>query len=380
MLKALPAHLRKKLAERKRNNAFRSLDAPAKAIDFSSNDYLGFSKASRIEERTKQLLKDYPLQNGATGSRLISGNHPLYGKTERFLKDFHEEEAALIFNSGFDANLGFFSSIPQRNDLIFYDEFAHASIREGIAMSAAKSYKFLHNDLIDLKKKIDRLRKNTSTIYVVTESVFSMDGDSPDLNTLANFCQKNGFFLVIDEAHALGVFGKHGQGLLQDLQLQDKVFARIVTFGKALGAHGAAVLGSKDLCYYLINFARSFIYTTALPPHSIATILAAYQELENTSQIQELQQKIHFFKQQITANNLQAFFTESDSAIQSCILSGNQRVKEISSALMENNFWVKAIVSPTVPKGKERLRFCLHAFNSEEKIKEVLKIITNLKS
>ena len=390
----LPLKLTKSIDIRKRQNAIRKLGSKKDLIDFSSNDYLGFSDLKQIYYSAERNLTDFNLMiNGATGSRLLSGNHQLFSPAEDFIANFHSAESALIFNSGFDANIGFFSSVPQRGDLIFYDELAHASIRDGISMSRAKAYKFKHNDIEDLRGHIERSRNknNESEIYIVTESVFSMDGDIPDLRTLAEFAEKQHCFLVIDEAHATGVFGSDGAGMLQELGSQDKVFARIITFGKALGCHGAAILGSSALKEYLVNFAQSFIYTTALPPHSVATILASYQYLKNKpelaeinpehvegSEIKKLKQNIEFFKAEVVANKLQSFFTESNSAIQSCIIPGNEKVKNTASKLEAEGYNVKPILSPTVPKGKERLRFCLHSFNSKEEISGVLKILVKL--
>jgi len=390
----LPLKLKKNIDIRKQQNAIRSLGSKKDLIDFSSNDYLGFSDLKQIYFTAEKILTDFNLmRNGATGSRLLSGNHRLFSPTEDFIANFHSAESALIFNSGYDANIGFFSSVPQRGDLIFYDELAHASIRDGISMSRAKAYKFKHNDIADLRGHIERNRNinNDSEIYIVTESVFSMDGDIPDLRPLAEFAEKQHCFLVIDEAHATGVFGSDGAGLVQELGIQDKVFARIITFGKALGCHGAAILGSTTLKEYLINFARSFIYTTALPPHSVATIMASYQYLKNKPELAEvdpenvegpeikkLKQNIEFFKTEIVTNKLQSFFTESNSAIQSCIIPGNEKVKNTASKLEAEGYNVKPILSPTVPKGKERLRFCLHSFNSREEISGVLKILVKL--
>ena len=390
----LPLKLTKSIDIRKQQNAIRILGSKKDLIDFSSNDYLGFSGLKQIYFTAEKILTDFNLmRNGATGSRLLSGNHQLFSPAEDFIANFHSAESALIFNSGYDANIGFFSSMPQRGDLIFYDELAHASIRDGISMSRAKAYKFKHNDIEDLRGHIERSRNknNESEIYIVTESVFSMDGDIPDLRTLAEFAEKQHCFLVIDEAHATGVFGSDGAGMVQELGIQDKVFARIITFGKALGCHGAAILGSTALKEYLVNFDRSFIYTTALPPHSVATILASYQYLKNKpelaeinpehvegSEIKKLKQNIEFFKAEVVANKLQSFFTESNSAIQSCIIPGNEKVKNTASKLEAEGYNVKPILSPTVPKGKERLRFCLHSFNSKEEISGVLKILVKL--
>jgi 8-amino-7-oxononanoate synthase len=376
-MKRFPQSLQQKLQHREQNNALRQLPVFNDLIDFASNDYIGFAKSEAIFNQTHQyLLENNIKNNGATGSRLLSGNHNLYSITEEYISNFHQAESALIFNSGYDANVGFFSSVPQRNDIILYDELCHASIRDGIQMSHAKSYKFKHNDFDDLEKLLLKLTTNNSqptTFYIITESVFSMDGDSPNLEELTNLSEKHNCFLVIDEAHALGVFGEKGQGLVQSLQLQDKVFAQIITFGKALGCHGAAILGSNELKSYLVNFARSFIYTTALSQHSVATILIAYQQLEiEKKALQSLKNNIQFFNQNKIQLGLKPLFVYGKSAIQCAIIPGNEKVKSIANQLHQNGFDVKAILSPTVPQGQERLRFCIHSYNTENEIAMVL--------
>lgn len=405
-----PKKLHKKLQERKENNSFRVLPVTKEAVDFSSNDYLGFAKSKPIFEKTHQFLVENQLEkNGATGSRLLSGNSNLSKNLESFLADFHKVETATVFNSGYTANLGFFGTIPQRGDIILYDELIHASIREGIRLSNAKAFKFKHNDLEDLLIKFEKFtnkqrpfdfaqgdskiqtKENNSEsqtepveVYVVTESVFSMDGDSPDLIAMSKICKKYNAFFVVDEAHAVGVFGG---GLVQKLNLQSEIFARIVTFGKAMGCHGAAILGSKNVKDYLVNFARSFIYTTALSPHSLATVQSAYNELlnvsssdadENTHCIENTQKLLkaniqHFQKE---VKRLDLDFINSNSAIHCCVIPGNSTIKEISNQLQQNGFDVKAVLSPTVPKGKERLRFCLHAYNNKAEITQVLELLS----
>jgi 8-amino-7-oxononanoate synthase len=364
-MKQLPKLLIQKLQQREQNGALRKLSGFNKLIDFSSNDYIGFAKSEIIFSQTHQFLRDSNIKvNGATGSRLISGNHNLYQETEDFIAQFHQSESSLIFNSGYDANVGFFSSVPQRNDIILYDELCHASIRDGIIMSHAKSYKFNHNDFENLEhflSKFTAQNPKPTNIYIVTESVFSMDGDCPNIEDLIQVSEKYNCYLVVDEAHALGVFGDKGEGLLQSLNFQEKVFARIVTFGKGLGCHGAAVLGSKDLKIYLVNFARSFIYTTGLSPHAVATILVAYKSLA-------AEQKLL---------SLKPLFIKSKSAIQCAIIPGNKKVKTIAIRLQENGFDIKAILSPTVSEGQERLRFCLHSYNSKEEILEILRLLSD---
>ena len=375
-MKKLPENLSVKLENRKSNSSLRQLPPVVDLIDFASNDYLGLAKSETIFKATHQYLIDNAiLQNGATGSRLLSGNHQLYTETEVYVARFHDSESALIFNSGYDANVGFFGSVPQKGDLILYDELCHASIRDGISLSNAKAYKFGHNDFEDLEKLI--LRNPDSIIYIVTESVFSMDGDTPNLAELARLSNKHDCYLVVDEAHALGVFGDNGEGLVQMLGLQEHIFARIMAFGKGLGCHGAAVIGSQELSSYLVNFARSFIYTTGLSPHAVATILMAYNYLDNEKQSNTvLRENIIQFNQEKNMLGLKQLFVRSKSAIQSAIIPGNENVKSIAKQLQEKGFDVKAILSPTVPEGQERLRFCLHSYNSKEEISEVLTLLS----
>ena len=378
-MKKVPNIINQKLEKRFKQHSFRILkEQNDQLVDFSSNDYLGFSKSRVIYDKAHQLvLEKEQAWNGSTGSRLLTGNHRFYIQLEQRLAEFHQSEAALIFNSGYDANVGLLSAILQRNDIVICDEYAHASIRDGIQIARTKNYKFKHNNLEDLKKKIHHSRSEANgTIYIITESIFSMDGDSPDLLELVNIAEKNDAFLIIDEAHATGVIGKNGEGLVQKMGLSDRVFARIHTFGKALGTHGAVVLGSKKLIEYLTNFSRTFIYTTALPPHSVATILAAYEEMNQTQAIQDLYRNIELFKTQIVNNQLESIFIQSDSAIQSCIIPGNKRVKTIAKALYDAGFDVKPILAPTVPENKERLRFCLHSFNTENSINIALHFLS----
>ena len=379
-MKKLPLKLEKRLQKRKEDNSFRELFTFSGGVDFFSNDYLGFAISNTICENAQQIIQEYGKLNGSTGSRLLSGNHPLFQKLENQLARFHNAEAALIYNSGYDANLGFFSAVPQKGDFILYDEFSHASIRDGLKMSNARNYKFQHNNLIDLRKKLDKIdpESKKAEIYIVTESVFSMDGDSPDLKAMLHIAEEFNAHFIVDEAHATGVMGDGGQGLVQQLGLESQIFARIHTFGKAMGCHGAVILGSKNLKEYLINFARSLIYTTALSPHSAATISASYRYLENNvKNLEKLKANIQFFQKEIKNNQLQDHFIKSDSAIQACRLDGNTRAKQIAAELQNKGFQVKAILSPTVPAGSERLRFCIHSYNSFEEISAVLKVLSN---
>lgn len=370
---SLPDKLRSKLDDRAAANALRLLPPQSDLIDFTSNDYLGFARDQSLYHRADSWLASRGLrQNGSTGSRLLSGNLQLHTEVEEQLAGFYESPAALLFNSGYVANLALISCLPQRGDLVLYDQSVHASIREGLQLCQAKTIKFKHNDLSDLERALQRNRQGT--VYLVTESVYSMDGSVPDMEGLNLWVQAHKVRWILDEAHASGVKGPEGRGLGHGLN----VFARLVTFGKAMGCHGAAVLGSEELKAYLVNFARSLIYTTSLPPHALAAIAVVHQALQETAQIDKLQQQINYFKNTRGHLGLDALFLPSNTAIQSCVVEGNQRAKQTARALQEAGFDVRPILAPTVPKGSERLRFCIHAYNTKSEIDSVLKALSEL--
>lgn len=357
--------LEKKLDERRQQNAFRTLRLPSGKIDFCSNDYLGLAKPSTVDSQTL----NQQLATGSTGSRLLAGNYALIGTVEQQIATFHQSEAALIFNSGYDANIGLLSSVPQKDDTILYDFLSHASIRDGIRLSKAQSFAFLHNDLTDLER---RLQQASGNIFVVTESVFSMDGDICPLPEIVILCLQYHAHLIVDEAHATGVVGNKGEGLVQHLDLQEKVFARVHTFGKACGCHGAVVLGSRVLRDYLINFARSFIYSTALPPHAVAAIQKSYDTFPlMAAERAHLQALIDYFQAaQIAYEKL-----VSNTPIQAVIVPRNDVVKKLANKLQDEGFDIRPILYPTVPKGKERLRIVLHCFNTIDEVEKLLQLL-----
>jgi 8-amino-7-oxononanoate synthase len=365
--------LQQQLSLRTENGLERKLTSSDLPFDFCSNDYLGFARSLVLKELINEKIEQIPkLKNGSTGSRLLTGNHPYTEETEQFIANFHEASAGLIFNSGYDANIGLLSSIPQRGDTIIADELIHASLIDGARLSYAERYKFRHNDLIDLEQKL-KLAKGL--IYVVVESVYSMDGDIAPLAEINSLCRLYGANLIVDEAHATGVIGTKGKGLVVELGLQNDVFARIVTFGKAIGAHGAIVLGSEALRNYLINFARSFIYTTAAPLHQIVTINCSYQLLAKGDEKQQLTHKIELYNQLIQELIPVAIgipTIQSFSSIQTILFNSNENARQASAKLQLAGFDVKAILSPTVPLGKERLRICLHTYNSDDEIRSLV--------
>ena len=358
--------LNQKLQERKDQHSLRELLMPGTGIDFFSNDYLGVVK--------NQLLETYllgsgqpgrPLKHGSTGSRLLAGNYSMVEEAENIISTFHQSQAGLIFNSGYDANIGLLSCIPRREDTIIYDYLSHASIRDGIRLSLAHSFSFRHNDLGDLEKK---MQAASGQVFVVTESVFSMDGDMAPLAEMSALCRKFGALLIVDEAHATGVVGDRGEGLVQFLGLQQQCFARVHTFGKALGCHGAIILGSHSLRNYLINYSRPFIYTTALPESSVAAISAAYALFPSM-----VQQRSHIgaLISQFQEADLPFERLHSITPVQGIIVPGNERVRQLSLKLQQAGIEARAILYPTVPKGSERLRLILHAHNSPEELRHL---------
>lgn len=369
----IPENWNKKLQAREADNALRVLSLHPNGIDFLSNDYLGFASSEALKTKAQAILKQYGEKNGSAGSRLLGGNSLLLEDTETYLAQFYEAEAALIYNSGYVANLGLMSCIAERSDTILYDALSHASLRDGIRLSFAKSYAFEHNNLEALEQK---LQKATDTCYVVTESVFSMDGDTAPLAEILALCAQYKAYLIVDEAHAVGVFDN---GLAAPFAAHPNLLARVVTFGKALGIHGAAVVGNNVLKSFLVNFSRPLIYTTALADDSVAKINAAHQLLSQTDkEIHQLMQNIAYFRTQALAVGLEV--GESATPIQYFLLPGNTNAKKAEQYLLENGILCKAILSPTVPEGLERLRITLHSYQKQEEMNALLEILSSRKS
>jgi 8-amino-7-oxononanoate synthase len=372
-LKPSEEHLQKKLEERKVTGTYRSLKPESGLIDFCSNDYLGFARSPILKKKIDEEINRQPfIANGSTGSRLISGNLTYTEQLEQKIADFHNAKAGLLFNSGYDANVGLFSAIPQRGDTIITDELIHASVIDGSRLSFANKYTFRHNDLQSLEEKLKQAKGNC---YVAIESIYSMDGDTAPITEIIALTDQCNAYLIVDEAHAIGLYKK---GIVCDLGLQDRVFARVVTFGKGLGCHGAIVLGSNILRDYLVNFARSFIYTTAAPVHQSASIKMAYELLKDEdNSIDKLKRNIELFRKNVILSE-ECPLIDSDSQIQCILLKSNEKAKMIASELQNSGFDVRAILSPTVPQGSERIRICLHAFNSDDEINTLTETINKL--
>lgn len=352
--------LLQKLKQRETEGTLRKLEAlPPGTIDFCSNDYLGLSK-------TPVKLQ----HSGGTGSRLISGTTPSVILAEQKIATFFGAESSLMFNSGYDANLGFFSCVPQRGDTILFDALIHASIRDGVRLSFAAAHAFRHNDLNDLEQ---HLKKAKGSIYVAVESLYSMDGDFAPLKEIVSLCERYNAWLMVDEAHAAGVFGQTGRGLAAKLE-SPNLLARLITFGKAYGSHGACLLGSEILIHYLYNFARSFIYTTALP-EEVYVHNASVVELPTIPEKQQrLVANVQHFRSLAASLPLRS---ESNSPIQIVEVGNQNKLRMVAKSCQVAGLYVKAIFSPTVPAGKECIRLCLHSFNTEDEILHLVSILEN---
>ncbi|MBB6612093.1 8-amino-7-oxononanoate synthase [Pontibacter sp. Tf4] len=367
--------LQQKLAERAAQGNLRTLKTTTGLVDFCSNDYLGLARSEKLRELIQTEESNYRhLPLGSTGSRLLSGNHPLFEELETIVAAFHKGESALLFNSGYMANVGLLSALPQRGDTVFYDEASHASMKDGLRLSFAKSYSFRHNDVADLRQK---LKLATGQIYVVVESVYSMDGDKAPLQELAIVCEEHNAALIVDEAHAVGLYGTNGEGLTIALGLQDKVFAQVITYGKAMGSHGAAIVGPKVLREFLVNYSRAFIYTTGLPTHALLALKCAYSLLPQLQPERERVKQLaaQLYEQLNTIKGIRC--TPADSVILSVFTEDAAQLKPLAQSLQQQGFDVRPVMSPTVPKGKERLRVIVHAYNTEEEIVGLVQAIAN---
>jgi 8-amino-7-oxononanoate synthase len=366
-MSSIRKNIQQKLEKRKSENAFRFLHiSQNNQIDFASNDYLGLAKEVVAKEQVDQLLKE-----GSTGSRLITGTSKMHIDLEDQLAQHYYAESALLYNSGYDANIGVLSAVLTRHHTVVIDEYVHASIKDGVRLSEAKMLKFKHNDISDLKRLLEQ-QEDVANVLVVVESIYSMDGDEADLMALIDVKHQYGFELMVDEAHSNGLYGPNGEGILCFLGIQDEVFIRVNTFGKALGSHGAVVLGPKELKDYLINFSRSLIYTTALPEIALNSIKIKHDKMSkqnhNKLQITALCSLFNFLIEESEID----WKKKGIGPIFSLIIPGNEAVKAVANLLQSQGFDIRPILSPTVKFGEERLRIIIHAFNKEEEVRSLV--------
>ncbi|PJD95287.1 MAG: 8-amino-7-oxononanoate synthase [Parachlamydia sp.] len=359
--------LEKKLAKRKAQHHFRELSLKPNLIDLASNDYLGLARSPVLRQFILNELQDIPSSLngfGSTGSRLLTGNSLYCLDLEAHIASFHGYQAGTLFNCGYMANIGLFAAIAGENDCILYDAHIHASMHDGFRLSPAQAFPFRHNDLDHLERRLKRRREIKGECFICLESLYSTDGSQAPLNEIIALSQRYQAHLIVDEAHAIGTCGPNGKGLIAENHATQAIFATLMTFGKALGVHGAIVLGSTQLKETLANFARSLIYTTALPRVSLAAIKSSYAVFPTLDQArQQLQHLIRCYQRQTPQ--------AAPAHIQSIRVPGNHNVQSLSRQLALKGFDVRPLMSPTVRRGEERLRICLHAYNTPAEITEL---------
>ncbi|MFA6320235.1 MAG: 8-amino-7-oxononanoate synthase [Candidatus Omnitrophota bacterium] len=324
-------------------------------VDFSSNDYLGLSNHPALIEAAKEASDKYGV--GSSGSRLLSGDNDIYHKLEEKTAEFKGKEKALVFNSGYQANVGILSALYGEGDVIFSDKLNHASIVDGLMLSGVKFFRFKHNDNAHLESLLEKERFKFKRALIITETIFSMDGDRPDLKGLVALKEKFDCAIMVDEAHATGIFGPRGSGIVEAEGLTDKIDLIMGTFGKALGSFGAYLASSGDVIDYMVNKCRSFIYSTALPPATIACNLAGIELVKKEPhRRQELLRSAEYLRNILKERG---FDVNGSSQIIPVIIGDNNKTVKAAEALQAKGYWVLPIRPPTVPQGEARLRFSL---------------------
>ncbi|HIJ78390.1 MAG: 8-amino-7-oxononanoate synthase [Desulfobulbaceae bacterium] len=340
----------------------RLTDEPGELIDFSSNDYLGLSSHPALIAAATEAISRYGTGSGA--ARLMSGNLAIHQELETAIAQLKGKEAGLTFGSGYMANTGIIPALVGRHDLIFSDRLNHASIHDGCRLSGAKTIRFRHNDPAHLESLLKKKQEN-QTALIVVESIYSMDGDRCPLPALVELKNRYHCLLMVDEAHATGVYGANGGGIIEEDGVGAGVDLAMGTFGKALGSYGAYVAASKEMIDYLINRARSFIFSTALPPAVAAASLAAVKLIRQEPELRrELHDKVRFFKEALTKGGISAEL--GPSQIIPILIGDSKKAVAIAQELRTLGLFVTAVRPPTVPEGTARLRFTITRLHQED--------------
>lgn len=328
----------------------RTLRSPS-GIDLSSNDYLCLAHHQSLRERMMAAIAVEGC--GSTGSRLLRGERDAFSAIERRFASFKRTDRSLYFSSGYLANLAVLTTFPERGDVVLSDELNHASLLDGARLSHAKRVTFPHNDVSALAALLEKYEEGGGHAFVVTESLFSMDGDVAPLREYAGLCQRAGASLIVDEAHAVGVYGRRGSGLIEELGVEDAVFASVNSAGKALGVSGAFVAGAESTIDYLIQRARPFVFSTA-PPPAVAAAIDASLDIIDAEPERRVRLRAVARALRHTLN------VDGESQIIPVVLGDNERALLVAAALQAEGFDVRAIRPPTVPAGTARLRISVN--------------------
>lgn len=360
--------LRKTHPIQKKNHCFIQINGK-KYIDFSSNDYLGLAYNDKIINASISAAKMHG--TGSSASRLLSGTFELHEQLENELAKFKGKEAAIIFNSGYQANIGLIQNLLKKGDVIFSDKLNHASIIDGIQLSEINFFRFKHNDISDLNRLLKLHRKNFKNALVITETVFSMDGDIAPLREIVGMKKQFDFKILIDEAHSTGIFGKNGAGLAEEFGLTGEIEYIMGTFSKALGSFGAYLACSEIAKTYLVNKCRSFIFSTSLPPSIIAANIESLNIIKNEPNRRELLLKNANYARELLTEN--KFKIAGETQIIPIHIGESEKAVEISNALKNLGYWIMPIRYPTVPANKARLRISVSFNHSQEMLKNLVK-------
>jgi 8-amino-7-oxononanoate synthase len=364
--------MRAELENLRVQSQFRTLETPA-GISLCSNDYLGLAADPRLKQAVIEAVARADAI-GATGSRLLSGNRPDWEELESEFARFAGTEAALYFGSGYAANIGLLSSILAPGDLVFSDALNHASLIDGMRLSGAHKIIYPHLDLAFLEQSLREKKDAPGAKVIVTESIFSMEGDVAPLRQLLNLAREYGAEVIVDEAHATGVCGPQGRGIAAEHGCQQDLLAIVHTCGKALASAGAFVCGGSALRQFLINRARTFIFSTAMPPYLAGQIRAALVLVQQAdAQRAHLNEIAALLRGGLAAHGLQA--GSSTTHIVPVILGTNERALQVAAHLQANGFAAKAIRPPTVPAGTSRVRISLTSRITAQDIQRIVAII-----
>ena len=369
------------LAERERSGTLRSLiplirlghgwvrplGSEQRLLDFSSNDYLSLSEHPEVISASRKYLEMFGA--GAGAARLMSGDLEINHLLEQEIAQLKSTEAALTFGSGYLANTGIIPALAGRGDLIITDRLSHASIYDGCLLSGARTIRFRHNDLVHLKQILQEKRSQFNSCLVIVESIYSMDGDRCPLVELVRLKKDHDFLLMVDEAHATGLYGENGAGIIEEDNVSSGVDIAMGTFGKALGSYGAYAATSRELVDFFVNRARTFIYSTALPPAVVGATLASLYLVKSEPQLRlDLHEKVAYFKKQLRKNGLKD--NPGPTQIIPVMVGDSAKALAIAEELRRKNVYVKAVRPPTVPEGTARLRFSITRYHQEEDLKE----------
>lgn len=361
----LPASILRTLTQLAEEDRLRRIPQPMPGlVDFCSNDYLGLARAAAPASLALA---------GAGGARLLAGTHAAHIALEAHCAHHFQGEAALLYNSGYQANLGILSCLAQRGDTYLYDDACHASLKDGIRLSMADRFSFRHNDLDDLRRLLLRTKGNR---YIVVESLYSMDGDWCDLAGIVALAQELGAWVIVDEAHSTGIVGPAGAGLSVRDSVRVGILVRMHAFGKAIGRMGAVVVGPQPVVDYLVNRSRAWIYSTAMPAGLAQSILEA---IVASAGMDAARDKLRALRRCLVAGLTERGIVAvaGDSPIYPLIVPGAAAAKAVAARGRAAGFDVRAVLAPTVPAGEERLRIVLHSFNTEEEVLGLVEVIAD---